>query len=319
MELNFRDYLLAIITLVIIYLLYKMMVVENMTDDVLNDKNIHQIVKDVYQIDIQAIRNLGDLSKKIFDQDNGKLILPHDVEIRGNITATGTGQFGVAKIGTGWGGGAEFTHKDGFNTRNYTLRSYGTGDAFVNVPSGKTIYFRQNDEDKATIKSQKVNTNGVEIRGNITATGTGQFGVAKIGTGYGSGAEFTHKDGFNTRNYTLRSYGTGDAFVNVPSGKTIYFRQNDEDKATIKSQKVNTNGVTAKEYKIVDSNNGYRGVIKAVSGLPKSVGGGQGVGMFNWSSYGKGNGVGVSDKGGSYSTWVRSKGSKVNNYAWIRQ
>lgn len=83
MELAFKDYLLGVITLVVVYLLYKMMVVEKMTDDVLSDENVHQIVKDTYQFDIQAIRNLGDLAKKIFDKDNGKLIFSHDVEIRG--------------------------------------------------------------------------------------------------------------------------------------------------------------------------------------------------------------------------------------------
>ena len=326
MELAFKDYLLGIITLVVVYLLYKMMVVEKMTDDVLSDKNVHQIVKDTYQFDIQAIRNLGDLSKKIFDKDNGKLVFSHDVEIRGGklVVSNDKGHERCIISGVGGktaGGGAIESGKDiivipeqnggnpglviGMDLMSGFTKGVSKMTGNVNVNGNITNTGELNATNLNV--SGNMSTKNISTTGDITATGKGQFGVAKIGTGYGGGAEFTHKDGFNTSNYTIRSYGKDNAFINVPSGKAIYFRQNDEDKGVI-----NTRDVNAKEFKILDSGNGYKGSVKAVSGLDGSIGGGSGIGMFSWNN----NGIGVSDNGGSYSTWVKSKG---NNYQWIRQ
>ncbi|ADO67143.1 hypothetical protein crov110 [Cafeteria roenbergensis virus] len=71
-----------IILFLVVYLLYKINVVEKMSDS--TSENIRQTVKDVYQVDVQAIKNLGEVAKTLLDA-NDTLTLPFKVKITGGL------------------------------------------------------------------------------------------------------------------------------------------------------------------------------------------------------------------------------------------
>lgn len=54
-----------------------------------NHENIREQIKQVYQADVQAIKNLGDLAGKMFNPESGKLVLPYDVQIDGELITSG--------------------------------------------------------------------------------------------------------------------------------------------------------------------------------------------------------------------------------------
>ena len=89
-NLESKDYLyLGLFILLVIWI---MRTREQMTDT--TDTNIRDMVKEVYQVDVQAIKNLGDLAKQIYSTgEEGTLELPGNLKINGNLIVDGTSTF----------------------------------------------------------------------------------------------------------------------------------------------------------------------------------------------------------------------------------
>lgn len=77
-----------IIFSLVFYTLYKTKTIEKNTD--LNETNIREQIKSVYQADVQAIKNLGDLASKMINVEGNTLTLPYNVKIEGSLVSTNT-------------------------------------------------------------------------------------------------------------------------------------------------------------------------------------------------------------------------------------
>lgn len=85
-----------------------------------------------------------------------------------------TGTFGVAKIGTGVSGLAEWSHSTNFgNTTNYAFLNSGAGLTIVNAASGQTVSLRNNNADVAVVSGT-----GIAVTGVATVSGTTTLGSA---------------------------------------------------------------------------------------------------------------------------------------------
>ena len=166
---NIDRILLYFFIFIVLYQLF------NKTEKMSNE-DISKKINEIYKADIGSIRNLSKLANDL--TKNGKLIVPGGLEVKGNITADGTGTFGNAKIGTWIAGKAEyatFAHKDRFSTTNdYSLLHHKDGNTYLNAKSGKTVHLRINNSDGLIVDSNKnVDAKGQLIaRGNVDTKGT---------------------------------------------------------------------------------------------------------------------------------------------------
>lgn len=96
-----------IIFSLVFYTLYKTKTIEKNTD--LNETNIREQIKSVYQADVQAIKNLGDLASKMINVEGNTLTLPYNVKIEGSLVSTNTIE---AKS---WIGGRQGVYSDNKN------------------------------------------------------------------------------------------------------------------------------------------------------------------------------------------------------------
>ena len=80
--------LLSVFTLVICIFTNKsskkIKTLENFDEE--DSLNIQKAVKEIYNMDVESIRNLGVITKGILIENNGKLIIPADVEVMNNCT-----------------------------------------------------------------------------------------------------------------------------------------------------------------------------------------------------------------------------------------
>ena len=76
---------------------------------------------------------------------------------------------------------------------------------------------------------------GVDITGNLDATGQGYFDLAHIGSMDGSSvwARVGHKDQDNVTGYGYRQHSDGTVYLSAPTGRTIRFRENDSSSAQV--------------------------------------------------------------------------------------
>lgn len=84
-----RDIILIILTIIVIFLLYKNMNKENFGP---TQTDINQMIADTYQVDLDAMRNLGQITQKILN-NNDSLTLPTNITIPGNLEVTGNVNF----------------------------------------------------------------------------------------------------------------------------------------------------------------------------------------------------------------------------------
>ena len=80
-----RDIIILIIIIAIIYLMYQNICnnnIEKMTSEPSFREQINEEISRIYKADIQAIRNLSDISKQL---QAGSLTIPGDITIEGNI------------------------------------------------------------------------------------------------------------------------------------------------------------------------------------------------------------------------------------------
>jgi len=104
MELKPRDYIIIILISAFIYLLYENLCNKNNIEKMSNtdDDKITEQINRIYKADIQSIRNLSDVSKKL--QDKG-ITIPGDLTVEGKFNYLPTGSI-IAFNGTtapkGW-------------------------------------------------------------------------------------------------------------------------------------------------------------------------------------------------------------------------
>ena len=146
----------------------------SMTEDQIKE-TVLNTVDQVYNMDTDAIRNLGAISKSILTGKNyhnlsgtatpGKLVIPADVEIQGNLTVDGNAEIkgnltvdddlavdgnaeiGPAYIGSSPGYGsnyAQFSHKDCKNAGEYAVIQSISGSTLLNSKNG-VLHFRKNN------------------------------------------------------------------------------------------------------------------------------------------------------------------------------
>ena len=130
--------------------------IEHMTD--VDEERVRDIVKEEYNHDIEAIRNLGTISKSLLtgknyhntsptDLENNTLTIPANVRILGNITVEGNGEIGAAYIGSSkshGGGFAEFSHRVN-DSSSYSIIAAADGQLYLNTKGGNYIGFRHNN------------------------------------------------------------------------------------------------------------------------------------------------------------------------------
>ena len=150
-------------------------IVEHMTDAEIDTK-ITEKIQQEYNYDLEAIRNLGAISKSLLtgrnyhntditEVEGGTVTIPGNVRILGNITVDGNSQIdgnlntnGNANIGSAYigsskshgGGFAEFSHKNNGND-SYSIIAAADGQLYLNTKDGKYIGFRHNNEQSLRI------------------------------------------------------------------------------------------------------------------------------------------------------------------------
>ena len=77
-----KDYIIYALIIAVIYLLYKNICNSSKIEKMTNTNDIKQKINEIYQVDVEAIRNLSLIAEKL--QKDG-LILPGDITIKGNI------------------------------------------------------------------------------------------------------------------------------------------------------------------------------------------------------------------------------------------
>jgi hypothetical protein len=78
--------------------------------------------------------------------------------------------------------------------------------------------------DGATNGTRKLDAYNPTFGGNLTVSGgTTTSGVAKVGTGLVSWAEFSHSGAFGTSNYCLLQNSSGGTYLNAVAGQNVYF------------------------------------------------------------------------------------------------
>ena len=233
--LQFIFVLLSFLVVIIVYLFNKinkleknnienMTSVEHMTSDV---ETIRNLIREEYNHDIEAIRNLGAISKSLLTGKNyhntdpdttpGRLIIPADVEIQGNLFVTGNAEIGPAYIGKYHGDDddvyAHFGHK-AYKTdeTGYAILQKNNGQTYVNTKEDN-IYLRKNNVNIAKIYQ-----------------GGAEFGNAFLGNWAHNPeyAVFCNSD-MNTAENTETGYGLVQHFngtTMLNSKHNLHFRRN---------------------------------------------------------------------------------------------
>jgi hypothetical protein len=138
-----------IILLLVLYLFYK---VHNKQENfAATNKDVKKIVNEVYKADLESIRNLGEISKKL---QKGGLTIPGDLRVKGelnidkdlstkgklkvdkDISTKGNGIIGNAYIGkwkTNSGEYAAFCHKNRMKSDNYSILSKNSGKTYLST------------------------------------------------------------------------------------------------------------------------------------------------------------------------------------------
>ena len=182
------------------------------------------------------------------------------------------------KIGTIHNDWMGFAHKSMFTEENYAMIQSNTGDTRINIKSGRTMGFMENNQWKMTLKGGKLgiaNNNPsytLDVTGDINFTGT----LRKNGTEYGGGssvwteasnkatystvaigdvghgtawAGFAHTSMTGGSKYALLQNASGTTILNCASGKNIHFNENNITKMVLKDGNVGI-GDSTPSYKL---------------------------------------------------------------------
>ena len=220
----------------------------------MSNTDIKKIIKDEYQIDVDAIRNLSKLANDL--TINNKLIVPGGLEIQGPLTVskniTASENINVNKdINVK----NNVTIDKNLNVKKQTTlhELYGgkssiNGFRAIQINGGHIMFnvgnygygFHNNGYRYQRHKNAYANNNfsgKVYVNGDLETTGNGYFGPAYVGK-YGKDdanyAQFSHKDMTAKSQYALIQYKGGHTYLNTANGG-IYFRNNNSTKMEMKT------------------------------------------------------------------------------------
>ena len=161
--------------------------------------DIKNAVKEVYDADVEAIRNLSGLATNL--TQNGKLVIPGGLEIDGEVTM-----------------------KKGLKI---TGRLDGQGSNCLELVGGLkvnngTVVINRSDDYRALDVIAK---GGIKVTGDVNAEGNGYFGPAYIGKhakNNSNYAQFSHKDRTGKSDYALLQKNDGNTYMNASKSKNLY-------------------------------------------------------------------------------------------------
>ena len=70
-NINIKDIILIILVIVVFYLLYKISTLSEKFDITTDTATINQAITDIYKVDFDAMRNLGQIAQQILQQSPG--------------------------------------------------------------------------------------------------------------------------------------------------------------------------------------------------------------------------------------------------------
>lgn len=217
----------------------------------MSNTDIENKIKEIYQIDVDAIRNLSKLANDL--TLNNKLIIPGGLEIQGPLTVNKNITTETLKVKSKTELDDEVTMKKGLKITG-TLHEQGSNClelvGGLSVKNG-TVLINRSDNYRAL---DVVAKGGVRVTGDVTAEGNGYFGPAYIGK-YGKTrsdyAQFSHIKMTGTNQYAIVHHEGGRTILNAASGKTLDFHNNDSNKATLYSNgNFKTNSLTTDNLRI---------------------------------------------------------------------
>jgi hypothetical protein len=138
------------------------------------------------------------------------------LHVDGNILASGTANcaydtdtthyFGRAAIGySGISDRAEFAHVDHNNTTGYALRQNNVGDVSINTPTGRGIYFKENDTNQMILSDSNVGIGTDNPTANLHIAATVDPTILIEDTGVANQARITFRT--TTTNWTVGQHG----------------------------------------------------------------------------------------------------------------
>lgn len=151
-NLTWKDIILIVLTISVLYQFYRLNYIERMSDN--NSDDIRNVVKEVYQVDVQAIKNLGDLSKQILD-NNGTLTLPYKVKIEGGLEVNDN-----------------LTINEGESNDMLQIRSNDEHYLYYNKQKGLGMWATSGKPTKnITINAGDINSGKMKATGGVTTDG----------------------------------------------------------------------------------------------------------------------------------------------------
>jgi hypothetical protein len=182
-----------------------------------NTDEIKSKINEIYQADIQSIRDLAEIAKNLQDDDG--IVIPGNINIKGNINCNG--EINSEKIISGKGFYASnnnswLGNNDGKNYFKGTNILDGTITSDINLNGNLNL----NDSSKK-----------IKINNDVIIENTGaKLGSAFVGssphTGY---AQFSHYDmKNNTKGYAIIQHKSGNETI-VNSKNNIRLRKNNND------------------------------------------------------------------------------------------
>ena len=212
-KLESRDYIGIIIVCTIIYLLYENLCNKNSIEKMANtdDDKIRDQINSIYKADIQSIRNLADISKKL--QDKG-VTIPGDLTVEGKFNYLPTGSiiaFNGITAPKGWAvcdGTKGTPDLRGRFIRMWNDTGFKQTDAWH---GGATQY---------TVKCKRISNNKDTLSGNKRGSDKGYIFKHSFGDMAGTDVTILDKREMPVHNHSLSTNGNHNHTVNTRDNGT---------------------------------------------------------------------------------------------------
>lgn len=252
---QFNNYSILILFVMVIFLFNKVNMlekknIENFNNNKLiehttNTDNIKTLINEQYNIDIEAIRNLGAISKSLLtgknyhntnpgENNEGTLIIPANVTIQGNVKILGHTNIINGKHLYFEGPNNSKKAQIFFNNEANGLEIAQRGCDTLRLYQNSNGFDLKTDHIKTTGGTPFKINNKLEVTGDLKTTGNAEIGPAYIGKyakTNGDYAEFTHKNrSGNSSKYSFLSDKNGNTFINTShASEPVYIRRNNSN------------------------------------------------------------------------------------------